>query len=360
MLLMAEWARSILLFRPGSAELLAGVPWIYKIHIATGMTLFLLTPFTRLVHVWSAPIWYLFRRGYQIVRKQAQSVQGGRLSVPVFVNGVEISDHAINAELQYHPAGSIEEAREAAARALVVRELLLQTAARRGIVGPIRPNRAVEERETDDEAMIRTLIAREVRTPEPDAETCRRFYDQNRSAFAAPICSKPHTSCSRPIRRMPRPRRKPSSGPPPGSRSCWRRRSVLPIGAICRPAPRRGKAAISVRSPRPDGARVRDFPVQFRAGPDLPGAGQDPLRLSCPAAGPADRRPAAAVRGGQRPDRWRICASTFGAAQSANICSCWSARPGDPRIRAERGDHAPRAMRSPFLGAARALTVEFA
>jgi hypothetical protein len=37
--------------------------------------------------------------------------------VPVLVNGVEISDHAINAEVQYHPAGSVEEAREAAARA---------------------------------------------------------------------------------------------------------------------------------------------------------------------------------------------------------------------------------------------------
>jgi nitrate reductase gamma subunit len=50
-------------------ELLAGAPWIYKIHIVAGMTLFLLTPFTRLVHVWSAPIWYLFRPGYQIVRR---------------------------------------------------------------------------------------------------------------------------------------------------------------------------------------------------------------------------------------------------------------------------------------------------
>jgi nitrate reductase gamma subunit len=69
MLVMAEWARNILLFRPGSVELLAGVPWIYKVHIAACMTLFLLTPFTRLVHVWSAPIWYLFRPGYQIVRR---------------------------------------------------------------------------------------------------------------------------------------------------------------------------------------------------------------------------------------------------------------------------------------------------
>jgi nitrate reductase gamma subunit len=77
MLVMAEWARNILLFQPGSAGLLAGVPWIYKIHIAAGMTLFLLTPFTRLVHVWSAPIWYLFRPGYQIVRKHVNLSKEG-------------------------------------------------------------------------------------------------------------------------------------------------------------------------------------------------------------------------------------------------------------------------------------------
>ena len=68
----------------------------------------------------------------------------------VFVNGVEISDHAINAELQYHPAGSVEEAREAAARALVVRELLLQAAARRGIDEPDPPETGeADERETE-------------------------------------------------------------------------------------------------------------------------------------------------------------------------------------------------------------------
>ena len=77
MLVMAEWARNVLLFQGGSAELLAGVPWIYKIHIVAGMTLFLLTPFTRLVHVFSAPIWYLFRPGYQIVRKNANLSKEG-------------------------------------------------------------------------------------------------------------------------------------------------------------------------------------------------------------------------------------------------------------------------------------------
>jgi nitrate reductase gamma subunit len=77
MLVMAEWAKNILTFQPGSPELLAGVPWIYKIHLAAGMTIFLITPFTRLVHVWSAPIWYLFRPGYQIVRKHANLSKEG-------------------------------------------------------------------------------------------------------------------------------------------------------------------------------------------------------------------------------------------------------------------------------------------
>jgi nitrate reductase gamma subunit len=40
------------------------------------LTLFLITPFTRLVHIWSAPIWYLLRPGYQIVRtRRARNAQ---------------------------------------------------------------------------------------------------------------------------------------------------------------------------------------------------------------------------------------------------------------------------------------------
>jgi peptidyl-prolyl cis-trans isomerase C len=108
--------------------------------------------------------------------------------VPAFVNGAEISDHAINAELQYHPAGSVEGARKSAARALVLRELLLQAARRRGIEQPDALEHAdnMDERETPDEALIRTLLAREVETPEPDEATCRRFYDNNLQRFRSP------------------------------------------------------------------------------------------------------------------------------------------------------------------------------
>jgi len=67
MLALCAWAQHIVTFRPGAAALVADVSWIFKLHLFLGLTVFLLFPFTRLVHIWSAPIWYLGRR-YQIVR----------------------------------------------------------------------------------------------------------------------------------------------------------------------------------------------------------------------------------------------------------------------------------------------------
>jgi nitrate reductase gamma subunit len=62
------WAQGILTLQPGASALVADVSPIFKLHLFLGMTIFLVFPFTRLVHIWSAPIWYLGRRGYQIVR----------------------------------------------------------------------------------------------------------------------------------------------------------------------------------------------------------------------------------------------------------------------------------------------------
>lgn len=66
MILLAEWAQSIVYLHP-NPDLLLGVNMVYKIHVFFGMSVFLFFPFTRLVHVWSAPFGYLFR-AYQIVR----------------------------------------------------------------------------------------------------------------------------------------------------------------------------------------------------------------------------------------------------------------------------------------------------
>jgi len=62
------WANGILTLDPGAPGQLRDVALVYKLHIILGLTLFLITPFTRLVHIWSAPIWFLLRPGYQIVR----------------------------------------------------------------------------------------------------------------------------------------------------------------------------------------------------------------------------------------------------------------------------------------------------
>jgi nitrate reductase gamma subunit len=69
MLLLAEWAQSIVFFKGGAAAHLAGVGLIFKLHIFLGITIFLLFPFTRLVHIWSAPVQYI-ARSYQVVRQR--------------------------------------------------------------------------------------------------------------------------------------------------------------------------------------------------------------------------------------------------------------------------------------------------
>lgn len=67
MLSLSQWCQDIATFQFGASHNLANVPVIYEIHIVLGMTIFLIFPFTRLVHIWSVPAEYLFRR-YQIVR----------------------------------------------------------------------------------------------------------------------------------------------------------------------------------------------------------------------------------------------------------------------------------------------------
>ncbi|MCB1687496.1 MAG: respiratory nitrate reductase subunit gamma [Halioglobus sp.] len=70
MLLLAGWAQSIVMFQPEqAAAYIANVHIIYKLHVFFGISIVLVFPFTRLVHIISAPIWYL-GRGYQIVRQK--------------------------------------------------------------------------------------------------------------------------------------------------------------------------------------------------------------------------------------------------------------------------------------------------
>lgn len=76
MLALSRWSQAIVTFQGGAADLVRGLAFPYHAHLVMGMTLFLLTPFSRLVHIFSAPVWYLFRN-WQIVRRR-----GGATSRP--------------------------------------------------------------------------------------------------------------------------------------------------------------------------------------------------------------------------------------------------------------------------------------
>ncbi len=101
---------------------------------------------------------------------------------PVSVNGVVIPREAIAREVQHHPAGKPMAAWKSAARALAIRELLLQEARKAGIE-PAPLSDAAGRRETEEEALVRGLIEREVKIPDPDEAACRRYYEQNMRLF---------------------------------------------------------------------------------------------------------------------------------------------------------------------------------
>lgn len=71
MLKFMSWAQGIFTLNPDAASFIAGAHLVFKLHLFLGLTIFLIFPFSRLVHMLSAPIRYLWRSGYQIVRPRA-------------------------------------------------------------------------------------------------------------------------------------------------------------------------------------------------------------------------------------------------------------------------------------------------
>jgi len=67
---LSHWAQSVVTLQGNPAIYMEGIHPIFKLHIFLGMTLFVIFPFTRLVHIWSVPLEYISRR-YQLVRKRA-------------------------------------------------------------------------------------------------------------------------------------------------------------------------------------------------------------------------------------------------------------------------------------------------
>lgn len=94
----------------------------------------------------------------------------------ILVNGVKITPDQINAEVQYHPAPSLADAKYRAMQALVIRELLMQQAASVGLY-------ASNNRPENPDEMIEELLEKEISVPEPDLETCERYYNNNKKRF---------------------------------------------------------------------------------------------------------------------------------------------------------------------------------
>ncbi len=132
---------------------------------------------------------------------------------PVFtavsVNGVAIPEADILAEAQHHPAENPGAALLAAARALAVRELLIQEARRLGLQASAGEDET-GRREAEDAAAIRTLIKREVSAPSATETECRRYYAAHPQRFrseaiyetrhillAAPASDKPARTAAR-------------------------------------------------------------------------------------------------------------------------------------------------------------------
>jgi len=104
--------------------------------------------------------------------------------VPVAVNGVEITAKAIADEAQNHSSDRPEKSWAAAAEALVIREVMLQKAQAIGLTAQPQTDDA-GRKEMDDDALIRQLLETQVSTPDPDEESCRRYFENNRKKFRA-------------------------------------------------------------------------------------------------------------------------------------------------------------------------------
>lgn len=82
MIKFMNWAQGIFTFNPLASSYIADVNWVFKAHLTLGLTILLVFPFTRLVHMLSAPVWYLNRRGWQLVRtKRALPIDRHRAGV---------------------------------------------------------------------------------------------------------------------------------------------------------------------------------------------------------------------------------------------------------------------------------------
>ena len=256
---LTSYVKGVVTFNGGAAALMADVPLTYKLHILLGFTIFLVSPFTRMIHIWSGvgALAYLFRP-YQIVRTPQDAREGTDAVMSVSVNGVD-------------DCGRGRSVQRTRGRARVA-----EATGGRG-----RHSRmAMRPKRQQIEQAIEKLLAREVMTPNPTEEECRRYYEQHPREFesgdlvhARHILVPGDTAVNVPeIRARAEQTLNELLREPERFAAVARRDVKLPV----RPA--RGQSGAD--RPWRHGAGVREGDISVGANRPAAGVGQDPLRLS--------------------------------------------------------------------------------
>ena len=66
---LGGWAQKVITFQPDAGAVIAGHSLIYKLHIVVGLFIFMIFPYTKLMHMFVMPIAYFFRSSYQLLRR---------------------------------------------------------------------------------------------------------------------------------------------------------------------------------------------------------------------------------------------------------------------------------------------------
>ena len=247
MLKLAEWGQRVVTFRSGGVELLAEAGWIFKAHMFLGMTIFLVFPFTRLVHVWSGfgTLAYLLRP-YQVVRARRMNLPAGHMQSQDrrALNPPTIKEHTMSgcgtgscgcgstdSSVAAAPASTLTPTQAAAYEALAATmaeqvqpapvasaiggavaglaringvalnapherldeealrqractELLRQAAQQAGLLSPDDVPGALGAISTEASDAIEQLLDRELPIPDPSEEACRRYHEAHPAAHA--------------------------------------------------------------------------------------------------------------------------------------------------------------------------------
>ncbi len=125
--------------------------------------------------------------GTQSAPQPHQEPAIGAAAAPIMVNGETIKSETIRHETQNHsaPKGKPQEAWLKATRAVVIRALLLQEARRQHITcepAEVGPGRF----ETEDEALIRSLLEQTIDDAKPSAEDIRLEWQKDPTRFKTP------------------------------------------------------------------------------------------------------------------------------------------------------------------------------